>query len=67
MKTKQTVSEWAPTELLLPNLDRLEEISRQERQLELSINKPDDSRAGRLARLLSIAGVKLASTMEPQA
>ena len=44
---------WPPLEFCLPNLDRLEEISHGEYQTqrELFPERPDDSRAGRIARL----------------
>jgi hypothetical protein len=52
---------WIPEWARLPNLDELERLSRPDvaqQQLELfSAERPDDSRAGRLARMFGTPGV----------
>jgi hypothetical protein len=60
MNTTRIIEQWPPLEFCLPNLDRLEEISRGEHvaQQELFPERPDDSREGRLARILgTVQGV----------
>jgi hypothetical protein len=58
---------WPPVELCLPNVDELERLSRldvAEQQRELFPNRPDDSRAGRLSRLLASVGTTTADRLE---
>ena len=58
---------WPPIEFALPNLDRLEEISRGEHveQRRLFSEPVDDSRAARLTRILAgVPGVRTANTLE---
>ena len=60
-----TYTDWPPEWARLPNLDTLEEISRGERvqQQVLFVEPVDDSRAGRLARVLAgVQGVQTADT-----
>ena len=55
MSSSTCKAPWPPAEHCLPNLDTLEEISRgEDRQQQelLPPEKPDDSREGRLARIL---------------
>jgi hypothetical protein len=59
--------QWPPIEFCLPNLDRLEEISRGEHveQRELFVEPVDDSREARLQRLLDgVPGVRTANIMQ---
>ncbi len=62
-----TTEPWPPLEFCLPNLDRLEEISRGEHLTQRSLfdDEPrDDSRDGRLARLTGDADATTADRME---
>jgi hypothetical protein len=67
MRTKRTTETWPPAELGLPNLETLERLSRpnvQEQQVELCVDRPDDSREARFARILgTVPGVMTADQM----
>jgi hypothetical protein len=59
-------SDWPPEWARLPNVDEIDRIDNGEvRQRELFHEPVDDSRAGRLARILKgVPGVRTADTME---
>lgn len=60
-RIKTACSTWPPKELRLP--DSVEAIERGRPAKQRSLLQPDDSRAGRIARLLRIEGVKLGNTI----
>jgi hypothetical protein len=60
--TGVSVGEWIPPELRLPETDEAIEQGRQE-QRQLFADVPDDSRAGRLQRLLRIEGMTTANRL----
>lgn len=67
MRRSKLTDPWPPIEFSLPNLDRLEEISRGEHveQPEMFVEPIDDSREGRLRRILgSVQGEVMGNTLE---
>ncbi len=59
-KAERQTEPWPPLEFCLPNLDTLEELSRGGPvvQKSLQFDLPDDSRAGRVSRLLGECGLE---------
>lgn len=54
---------WPPLEFCLPNLDRLEEISRGTLLPEPPAKPRDQSKEARVARLTDLPGVTMADTL----
>jgi hypothetical protein len=63
---RQKEAEWRPAWAMLPDLDTLERLSRPgggQRQRELFPQQRDETREGRIARLLDLPGVVTADRL----